>query len=355
MTKIQECASNAYEAEQAVYELKDQIFDIQFTKPLEDTISQLELMQSEIETLSDLIDDNTLFSDNGSLENAGLAKLALLGKQLGNSKQQAAEYAEALKTLKKNLDNGNITQDKYNELLADYSSSQQQAVSDTKAAMDAIIELNTDGIQKAVDAYTDLIDIRIKDEQAMKDYKDQQDNLMDKQSEINSVDAQIAAIRGDESQSQRLKQLLEQRSQLQKEYDDMVQENKYNAEIQGYEDAKELAQQNADEEIALIQSSLEKQNAVIEESLQLAQENYDEVFTYLGSIADVYGLSLQTNIVDSWKDAESAVNAYIEATSKAQAQAGTSSDKIDVPASKPTTTTPSVSYTHLTLPTILRV
>ena len=94
-----------------------------------------------------------------------------------------------------------ITQDKYNELLADYSSSQQQAVSDTKAAMDAIIELNTDGIQKAVDAYTDLIDIRIKDKQAMKDYKDQQDNLMDKQSEINSVDAQIAAIRGDESQS----------------------------------------------------------------------------------------------------------------------------------------------------------
>lgn len=341
VTKIQECASNAYEAEQAVYELKEQIFDIQFTKPLEDTISQLELMQGEIETLSDLIDDNTLFSDNGSLENAGLAKLALLGKQLGNSKQQAAEYAEALKTLKKNLDNGNITQDKYNELLADYSSSQQQAVSDTKAAMDAIIELNTDGIQKAVDAYTDLIDIRIKDKQAMKDYKDQQDNLMDKQSEINSVDAQIAAIRGDESQSQRLKQLLEQRSQLQKEYDDMVQENKYNAEIQGYEDAKELAQQNADEEIALIQSSLEKQNAVIEESLQLAQENYDEVFTYLGSIADVYGLSLQTNIVDSWKDAESAVNAYIEATSKAQAQAGTSSDKIDVPASKPTTTTPS--------------
>ena len=100
---------------------------------------------------------------------------------------------------------------------------------------------------------------------------------------------------------QRLKQLLEQRSQLQKEYDDMVQENKYNAEIQGYEDAKELAQQNADEEIALIQSSLEKQNAVIEESLQLAQENYDEVFTYLGSIADVYGLSLQTNIVDLGK------------------------------------------------------
>lgn len=341
VTNIQKAQNDALEAEQAVYELKEQIFEIQFIKPFDKTIEQLDFLEKELDTLGELINENALFNEDGSMGNAGFAQLGIYTKQLSASKQRAAEYAKAIKELKKNLDNGNITQEKYNELLADYSSEQQQAAQDTKEAMDAIIELRVKGIEKSVEAYQKLIDIRKEDLSAQKEYKEQERQLNEKSDEINSVNAQIAAIQGDESQKQRLKQLLEQKSKLEQEYNDMVEENRYNAEMEGYDEAMKQFQEHADKEILEMQTNMEKQTAIITESLGIAKENYEEVFTYLSSVSDAYGLSLQTNIVDSWKNAENATNAYIEAVNKAQAQSGINSDKINVPTSKPTTTTPS--------------
>ena len=49
-----------------------------------------------------------------------------------NAKQEAAEYAEAIKSLDGALDSGLITQDEYNSMLQDYTSAQENAVSPVK-------------------------------------------------------------------------------------------------------------------------------------------------------------------------------------------------------------------------------
>lgn len=344
INQINEAKTASYEAEAAALELKEQIFELQFVKPLEKTIEELDRTQAEIETLNELIGDSGLFEENGTsvtFSFAGTAKLALLGEQLAIAKKRSAEYTKAITELNKNLANGNITQDKYNELLADYSEEQQQAVLDTKAAMDAIIDLRIEGLEKSYTAYEKLISIRKKDMEAQKEYQDQQEALSDKQAELNAIEAQIAMAQGDPAQTQRLKQLQAQKKELQEEYDDMVKEYRYNSEMDAYDEDLEAYREYVDEETEKLESDLNYRNQIIQESLGVASQDHEDTYDHLSMLAEIYGLTLQTNVVDKWSDASSAMEAYYEAIQKAEAKANIVSDKIEVSDVKSTDTTPS--------------
>lgn len=342
--QINEAKTEAIEAEKAAYELKNEIFELQFVKPLEKTIEQLTIAEDELSTLLDLLGEAELFDENGisvTFSFAGISKLAMLGEQLALAKKRSAEWSKAISELDKNLANGNITQEQYNEKLKEYSDGQRQAALDTKAAMDAIIDLRIEGLEKSYSAYEKLIDIRKKDKEAQKEYQDQQKALSDKQSEINALEAQIKMAQDDPAQAQRVKQLEAQKKELQDEYNDMVKENRYNAESEAYDEDLENYREYVDEETKKLQSDLNYRSQIIQETLGIVSDNHEDTYDHLSMLAEVYGVVLQTNVVDKWSDATTAAQAYYDAVNKAAAQAQIVSDKIEVGTVKPTDTTPS--------------
>lgn len=334
---IQEAQNNMYEASSALLELRDSIFELRM-KPVEDAIDTLDELSDTISDYSDLINDAAIFDDNGVITNAGLTQIGLLGQQLATSKQKVAELDNAIISLNKQLANGNITQNKYNELLKEYSSQQRQATADTKAAMDALVELRIEGINKEVDAYNKLIDVKIKDLQASKEYEDYKSELDEKQAAINAKQAEIAAIQNDETKKQQLRKLNSELEELQKSYDDTVQQHKYEAELQGYQDSQEMAQENAEQAINELQSNLAIQIEAIQNMLAASRDNYDEVYTYLNMLANVYGANLTSDLSNPWKTAQDAVQAYMDAVNQANAQVHVDTSQINVPTSSPTNT-----------------
>lgn len=151
-TNIEKIRQNLAESEISVRDLVNSVRAIRW-KGFEDALTTLSDMEEEIDDITNLIGDAPLFNDNGRLTNAGDTMLGLYAQQLAIAKKRTAEYDNAIKALDRDLRNGNISQQQYDELLKEYSKAQKKAIADTKAAEDAIIKLKFEGIDKATEAY----------------------------------------------------------------------------------------------------------------------------------------------------------------------------------------------------------
>lgn len=96
------------------------------------------------------------------------------------------------------------------------------AVSATKTARDAIIDLIKDGIEKETDAMDELISKRKDDLDKQKEYYDFQKKMNDQSKDMNKVRAQLAALEGDDSleATAKRRKLESQLKDLQEQYDE---------------------------------------------------------------------------------------------------------------------------------------
>jgi DNA repair exonuclease SbcCD ATPase subunit len=329
-TAIGEVEASITEATASTYEYIEAIRDTRW-KGFNDQIKDLEEIESELSSIESLLGSIETHNENGSLTNAGKTMLGTYAQQLATSKQKSAEYQNAIDALKRELDNGNISQNKYNELIEEYSSAQRQAASDTKAARDAIVDLIKNGIEKETEAYSNLIDAKRKDLEATRDYQDYAKSLSEKQESINAIKAQISALSGNEENKTAVKKLQNQLMQLNDEYLEMKKDHEYDLLIQGYDDQLEAFEENQDAEMERLTNDLDYQSEAITSYLETLKDNYTDVYDYLGLLTEVYGQQFSENVTGSWDDATSAVQTYIDAVNKAQSQAGIDSSKISVP------------------------
>lgn len=210
--ELQKYKNNMMSAASAVKEYMNAIVELEF-KGLTDFKSQMDSISNTISTMSDLIGNVGLTDEKGKLTDLGLTKMALYAQQLANSKQEAAEYAEAMNALKDMLDEGLLTQDEYNKRLQDYTSAQNSAVQSTKEAKDAILSLVKDGIQAEIDAKKKLVDETKAALDAERDLHDYQNSISEKQDSISKLERQIAAL-SNSTNREDIAQRLQLQSQL---------------------------------------------------------------------------------------------------------------------------------------------
>lgn len=266
--ELQKYKNNMMSAASAVKEYMNAIVELEF-KGLTDFKSQMDSISNTISTMSDLIGNVGLTDEKGKLTDLGLTKMALYAQQLANSKQEAAEYAEAMNALKDMLDEGLLTQDEYNKRLQDYTSAQNSAVQSTKEAKDAILSLVKDGIQAEIDAKKKLVDETKAALDAERDLHDYQNSISEKQDSISKLERQIAALSNStnrEDIAQRLQlqsQLAEAKKELYElQYDHEIDQRK-EALDKEFNDYEENKQKESDE----LDSNLDAQNAAIEKYL----------------------------------------------------------------------------------------
>ena len=320
--KIHDVYTQIYEAETEVYELRQQLREVRW-EPFRKAIEQIDAVNDNLENTLSLISDLEAFGkDSDALNMNGKLQLGLLTKQLGNARQAVAEYENAFKALDNELANGNITQEQYDEQLKELNEGRWEAVSSVKKYRDAILSLVKEGINKETEAMQKLVDARKKDLQAQKDAADYARTLRDKTTEINKIKAQIAALQGDDSATAKaqLRNLQNQLKEKEQDLQDTQDDHAFDVLQDGYDNAMEKFEEIQENELYLLNSSMEAQNEAIANMLMVARDNYQEIYDELNEIAEVYGMKLSDDIVNPWTTATEAVNAYKQAVGNLSSQ-----------------------------------
>ena len=314
-TRIIGVQQRLYETQAEEYKLREELRKIQW-RPFEDAIEKIDALNDELDDTLDLIKDLDAFSkESGMMNSNGLAQLGLLTQSLGNARQAVENYNIAFEALNTELQNGNINQDQYNTQLQDLKERQRDAVSDVKKYRDAIVDLIKDGIEAETDAMSKLVDKQKDNLRAQKDADDYARTMRDKTKEINKIQAQIAALEGDDSASakSKVRDLKNQLKEAQQDLEDTQKDHKYDELNKGYDDAMDKFKETQDKEVDLLNSSLEEQTKAIQDMLNSAKNQYATTYDELEELADTYGFHLSEDLANPWKTAANAVDAYNKA------------------------------------------
>ena len=312
--EIIDCKTSLEEFQNAINELYWDNFD--------KLIAEIDAVDSELANLFDLISDNDkIVDDMGNWTADGYTALGLLVQQMEVAQQKSKEYGDAISKLKKDYKDGLYSTDEYNEKLAELTDGQYDAIKSYEDAKDAIISLNKtrvdavkDGIQKEIDARSELIEKKKEELSADKDARDFERSVEDSNKSISDVERKIASLKGNTSSSAiaERRRLEEELRKLQQEredlfYDESVenQQEALDKELENFQDAK-------NKEIEDLEEYLKNQEKVLQDSFAIVQENTQQIAGKLVEIAEDYGVTISDTVATPWIKGVSAIGTYEE-------------------------------------------
>jgi hypothetical protein len=186
---------------------------------------------------------------------------------------------------------------------------------------DAIVDLTSErvdaikeGIQKEIDAYSELIEKKKEELDAEKDLYDFQKGVANQQKEIADIERKLAALSSDNSASARAQraklqaELAEAQQELQDTYYDRSISDRQEAldkELESFTDAKE-------KEIEGWEEYLEDTNKVVSDGLALVKDNTGIIYQTLQDMGEEYSLSITDALTSPWEEGEYAIQSFSE-------------------------------------------
>lgn len=316
-TDLADLQAQLVEAEVEIKNINEAIREVNWHN-WNNAIKMLEHMNSQLDSVYSIIGDLTAYRDNASITEAGVAQFDLYSSALGNARQQIAEYQVAIETLDKELADGTINQQQYNDELQDYRQKQMSAVSAADKYRKAIVSLVKDGITAETNAMSELIDKRKEDLRRQKEADDYARTIADKTKEINKIRAQITALSGDDTLATQAKIAKLRADLADKEQDlaDTRRDHEYSEITQNYDDELDKFKEIQDEKSKALEYSLANQEVAIQSALDYTTSQYQTTYDQLDQIAKTYGINLEEYITTPWTNATSAVDEYKRAVAE---------------------------------------
>lgn len=153
-------ASTYNEMLKANEELERQARDIELYRNYEKDLQHIEDVKKALSSLSDMINDDALYNDDGSFSEHGIAKIALTMKNLEEAKSGVDDYKKEIDALNKAHKQGKYNDDEYAEKLRELTDGYQNATSEVNNYTEAIKDLYKNQAQEELNALNELIDTR---------------------------------------------------------------------------------------------------------------------------------------------------------------------------------------------------
>ena len=141
-------------------ELERQARDIELYRNYEKDLQHIEDVKKALSSLSDTINDDALYNDDGSFSEQGIAKIALTMKNLEEAKSSVDDYKKEIDALNKAHKQGKYNDDEYAEKLRELTEDYQNATSEVNNYTEAIKDLYKNQAQEELNAINELIDAR---------------------------------------------------------------------------------------------------------------------------------------------------------------------------------------------------
>jgi len=303
-----------------VEDLQDSINDLHWDK-FDALIGRLEMVSDEAENLIDILSNSDVVDEAGNWTDEGITQLGLYAQKMEAAEVQAKKYEEEIAYLNDNWEKLGYTEQEYIEKLDELKSGQYDAIQAYHDTKDAIVDLNSErveaikeGIQKEIDAYTELIEKKKEELDAEKDLYDFQKSVMEQEKDIADIQRKLAALSGDNSASARAKraqlqaELAEANAALEESYYERSvskQQEALDRELENFQEAKDKEMEGWDE-------YLEDTNKVVSDSLTTIQANTDVVYQTLKALGQEYSLSITESLTSPWKEGEYAIQSFSE-------------------------------------------
>lgn len=285
-------------------EFKKAAVEIRF-KPFDDTIDSLDELIDDCDTLKDMLDSDTFFSDAGELTKQGAANIALINKGLNAEQQKIADYWAQLKNVQQEYNAGNLTKEQLKEYQKQYKDGIKESSQAIYSYNQEMLKMYEDQVSKENDLLKENVDIRQKATEAKKDYYDFDKTIKSKNKDINAIKAQIAALEGTTNAAAKAK--LEQLKADLAEKEEDLEDTKHDHEIdlisKGYDNLTDQADKALDSTLNAVKSNSQMQTAVIDEMLKTTKQKYKDAYAEINQIIADTGLKVsdqfQNNIKDS--------------------------------------------------------
>lgn len=287
-------ASTYNEMLKANEELERQARDIELYRNYEKDLQHIEDVKKALSSLSDMINDDALYNDDGSFSEHGIAKIALTMKNLEEAKSNVYDYKKEIDALNKAHKQGKYNDDEYAEKLRELTDGYQNATSEVNNYTEAIKALYKNQAQEELNALNELIDTRSEALQKKKEYYDYDKTIRNKTKDITAMQMQIEALNGvSTAESKAQKALLEEQlSDLEEDLADTQTDHIYQVQIDGLNKQKEILQDIYDKFVDSLNKCLDTEGTIISNATVLSQNSIESVRKLLDDIAKARGYDL---------------------------------------------------------------
>ncbi len=255
-------------------------------------ISELDTAKGILSSITNLIQDEWLY-DQGELSEYGQAKVALLVSQLEDAQKKANAYLDLYNEIQNNKDT--YASDKaYMEDLNNAVQNYYNTLGEAATLENSIVELMKRSAQEELNNLKSIIEARKKALQKKKEYYDYDKNLKNKQKEIDSIKAQIAAIENlsgemDAATKAKLAQLKADLAEKEDSLQETKEDHTYNLQIDALDEfaaSLEDALDNSTKSLAEIMSEYQK---AINDATDIYKTSIDSVNGTLDKMKELYG------------------------------------------------------------------
>lgn len=275
-------------------ELERQARDIELYRNYEKDLQHIEDVKKALSSLSDMINDDALYNDDGSFSEHGIAKIALTMKNLEEAKSSVDDYKKEIDALNKAHKQGKYNDDEYAEKLRELTDGYQNASSEVNSYTEAIKDLYKNQAQEELNALNELIDLRSQALQKKKEYYDFDKTIKNKTKDITAIQMQIEALNGvSTAEAKAQKALLEEQlSDLEEDLADTQADHIYQVQIDGLNEQKEILQDIYDKFVESLNKCLDTEGTIISNATVLSQNSIESVRKLLDDIAKARGYDL---------------------------------------------------------------
>ena len=321
-----EMVNTIYDVDDAILECKKDIESFQnsindlYWDNLDKLIDKIDNVDSELSHLYNLVSDEEKVVDEfGNWTKDGVTALGLLAQQLEVANFKVDQYGEAIARLEKDYAAGLYSTDEYNEKLAELKENQWDAIEAQESAKKSIIDLNKtriqavkDGMQKEIDAYSELIDKKKEELSLQKEAHDFSKQVAEQQKNIADIEKRLAVIAGDNSASAiaQKKKLQAELAQAKEELDELYYGHSIDKQQEALDKQLEDYQNNKQDEMDALDESLKNENQIIQDSYATVAANTELLAQNLSDIASKYGITLSDSVTKPWLDGANAIGTY---------------------------------------------
>lgn len=266
---------------------------------------RIEQITQEADFLIDIMSSKELYDDKGQLNNEGMATMGLHGQNYNVYMAQADQYAQEILDINKQ-----IAKDPYNtELIArreELLGLQQDSIKAAEDEKQAIVDMVEEGINRELDALKELIDTYTDALDSAKNLYDYQNKVSEKADEIASLQKQLSAYKGDNSE--------ETRATIQKLEVDLskAQEDLAKTEYDQFiTDQKKLLDELYTEYEDILNQRLDDVDALISDMIDQINLNADSINDTLVTTADSVGYTMSDNMQRIWDGSTNALDGVI--------------------------------------------
>lgn len=284
------------ELEGEIIETQTQIYDNLNTQQekireiFDYTMERIDDLKNEENFFIDILGKNSLFNDDGTFNNEGFATAGMHSALYTQNMMAADAYGQKANEA---LNRFNSTQSKEDlKLYHEYVDLQQQSIQNAYAEKEAMKSLVQEGINKHLEALKELIDKYKESLSEAKNLYDYQKNLEQQTDNIASLEKQLNAYVGDNSE--------ETRATIQKLQDSLDSAKKNLKETQWdkyISETGELLDDLYEDYSDTLNERLDDIDALMTDMIDLSNNHHTEIIETITGVADRVGYTMTESLV----------------------------------------------------------